>query len=83
MSITEDELHKAHKAFRKRINAAQLEEDSKLGRGPIGGRKDKITSIQPPPGFGRAVWEELAAKGYLAYDGDGFYRMTDKKWGAA
>lgn len=81
MPSTDEELRTALKKFRKRINASQLEEDSRLGRGPIGSPKSKIVSIQPPPGFGRAVWEELAEKGFLKYDGDGFYQLTDKKWG--
>ena len=80
MPSTDQELHKALKAFRKRLNAAQLEEDSKLGRGPVGHRKDKIVSMQPPPGFGRSIWEELADLGYLKNDGGGFYQLTDKKW---
>lgn len=82
MPFTDDELHKALKAFRKRLNAAQLEEDSRLGRGPIGSAKAKILAIQPPPGFGRAMWEELATKGYLTNDGGGFFKLTDKKWGS-
>ncbi len=81
MASTDDELRKALKAFRKRLNAAQLEEDSRLGRGPIGSAKSKIVSIQPPPGFGRAIWEELAEKGYLKSDGGGFYQLTGKQWG--
>jgi hypothetical protein len=81
MASTDDELRKALKAFRKRLNAAQLEEDSRLGRGPIGSAKSKIVSIQPPPGFGRAIWEELAEKGYLKPDGGGFYQLTGKQWG--
>ena len=81
MPSTDEELKKALKTFRKRINASQLEEDSRLGRGPIGSPKSKIVSMQPPPGFGRAIWEELADKGFLKYDGDGFYQLTDKKWG--
>lgn len=81
MASTPEELKKAWKTFRKRINASQLEEDSRLGRGPIGSPKEKIVSIQPPPGFGRAIWEELATMGFLKYDGDGFYQLTDKKWG--
>lgn len=81
MSFTDDELHKALKTFRKRLNAAQLEEDSRLGRGPIGSTKSKILCIQPPPGFGRAMWEELVTRGFLVNDGGGFYKLTDKKWG--
>ena len=81
MASTVEELKTAWKKFRKRINASQLEEDSRLGRGPIGSPKSKIVSIQPPPGFGRAIWDELAEMGFLKYDGDGFYQLTDKKWG--
>lgn len=80
MPSTDVELHKALKAFRKRLSAAQLEEDSRLGRGPIGSSKAKIMAMQPPPGFGRAIWEELASLGYLQNDGGGFYKMTEKKW---
>ena len=80
MPSTDQELKKALNAFRKRLNANQLEEDSRLGRGPIGSAKSKIVAIQPPPGFGRAVWEELADLGYLKADGGGFFLMTDKKW---
>ena len=36
MPSTDEELKKALKTFRKRINASQREEDSRLGRGPIG-----------------------------------------------
>ena len=78
MPSTDEELKKAMKAFRKRVNALQRDEDSRLGRGPIGSAKDKIMAIQPPPGFGRTIWEELKDKGLLQYDGDGFYRMTEK-----
>ena len=81
MPSTDEELKKALKTFRKRINASQREEDSRLGRGPIGSPKSKIVSMQTPPGFGRAIWDELAEKGFLKYDGDGFYQLTDKKWG--
>ena len=80
MPSTEEELHKALKVFRKRLNASQLEEDSRLGRGPIGSAKAKILSIQPPPGFGKAIWEELADASYLENDGGGFYKLTDKIW---
>lgn len=80
MPSTDAELRKALNTFRKRLNASQLEEDSKLGRGPIGSAKDKIVSMQPPPGFGRAIWDELVDKGYLKNDGGGFFQLTGKPW---
>ena len=75
----EDELKKALKAFKKRMKMTQLEEDSKLGHSPLTGAKSKIVSIQPPMGFGKAVWEELADKGYLTRDGGGFYALVEGK----
>lgn len=80
MAFTDEELHKALRAFRKRVKLNQLDDDSKLGRSPMTGREsDRIVSIQPPAGFGKEIWEELAEKGYLKRDGIGFYGLTDKK----
>jgi len=76
MPSTEDELKKALRAFKKRLKLTQLDDDSKIGHGPMsGGQKDKVVSIQPPAGFGREIWEELAEKGYLRRDGIGFYEL--------
>ena len=67
--LTEDQ-RKAFKAFKKKIKSTQLDEDSRIGHGPMsGGGANHITAITPPAGFGRTVWEELAAKGYLRRDG--------------
>jgi hypothetical protein len=79
MPATEDELKRALKAFKKRMKLTQLEEDSRLGRSPLTGAKSTIVSIQPPTGFGREVWEELADKGYLKRDGGGFYALVPGK----
>ncbi len=76
--FTDDELRKALKAFRKRIKMNQLEDDSRLGHSPLTGARNKIVAIQPPTGFGREIWEELATKGLLKRDGGGFYELTDK-----
>lgn len=69
---------KALKAFRKRLNANQLEMDSQLSRNFLTGPRDKVTAIQPPPGFGRTVWDELVELGYLKRDGGGFYELVKK-----
>ena len=67
--LTEDE-RKAFKAFKKKIKATQLDEDSRLGRSPMsGGGANKITAITPPSGHGREIWEVLVTKGYLRRDG--------------
>jgi hypothetical protein len=79
MPATEEELRKALKAFKKRLKLTQLDEDSKLGHSPLTGSKSRVISIQPPLGFGRDIWEELADKGYLIRDGVGFYELVPGK----
>ena len=80
MPASEDELKKALKAFKKRIKSMRLDDDSKLGHSPLtGGKHEKIMSIQPPLGFGRDIWEELADKGFLKRDGIGFYELVEGK----
>ena len=81
MASTEAELKRALGAFKKRLKAIRLDDDSRLGHGPLsGGSREKVVSIQPPSGFGKAVWEELADLGYLKRDTRGFYELTDKQW---
>ena len=78
MPGTDDEMKKALKAFKKRLKLTRLDEESKLGRGPMSsGGKEKVMSIQPPTGFGREIWEELADKGLLKRDGVGFYELVE------
>ena len=77
MPATDEELKKALKAFKKRLKLTRLDDDSKLGRSPLTGAKTKVVSIQPPAGFGREIWEELADKGYLKRDTSGFYELVE------
>ena len=79
MPSTDEELKKALKAFKKRLKLTRLDDDSKLGRSPLTGAKTKVVSIQPPAGFGREIWEELADKGYLKRDTSGFYELVEGK----
>ncbi|MGE5610276.1 MAG: hypothetical protein ACM359_13565 [Bacillota bacterium] len=77
---TEEELRKALKAFKKRLKLTQLDDDSRLGVGPLKtGARSKVVSIQPPAGFGSAIWEELADKGFLKRDTAGFYELVPGK----
>ena len=78
--LTKDQRD-ALKAFKKRLKGNQLEEDSRLGHGPMSSDKSKIVAIQPPSGFGRPVWEELATLGYLRRDTGGFYELVSWKQG--
>ena len=80
MPSNEEDLKKALKAFKKRLKLTRLDDESRLGHGPMsGGTQEKIMSIQPPAGFGRAIWEELADTGYLKRDGQGFYELVEGK----
>lgn len=79
MPASDEDLKKALKAFKKRLKLTQLDEDSRLGHSPLTGSKTKIVSIQPPAGFGKEVWEELADKGYLKRDGIGFFELVPGK----
>jgi len=77
---TEEELRKALKAFKKRLKLTQLDDESRLGVGPLTtGRQERVVAIQPPVGFGREIWEELAEKGYLRREGNGFYELAEGK----
>jgi hypothetical protein len=80
MPSTEDELRKALKAFKKRMKLTRLDDDSKLGHSPLtGNAKGEVVAIQPPSGFGREIWEELADKGFLKRDGTGFFELVEGK----
>jgi hypothetical protein len=43
------------------------------------GSKDQVISIQPPSGFGKEIWEELADLGFLKRDGIGFFQIVEGK----
>ena len=79
MPSTEEELKKALKAFKKRMKMTRLDDESRLGHSPLTGGGAKIVAIQPPSGFGREIWEELAGKGFLKNDGGGFYMLVEGK----
>lgn len=72
-----EELKAAIKAFRKRLKLTQLDDQSRIGRGPMsGGRVSGIVAITPPDQFPPAVWEELARQGKLKRAGSGTYELV-------
>lgn len=79
MNDLNDDEKKAFKAFKKRVKLHQLEDDSTLGHSPLTGARNKIVAIQPPSGFGKEIWEQLADKGYLKRDSGGFYELVPGK----
>jgi hypothetical protein len=72
-----EELQLAMNAFRKRLKLTQLDDESRLGYGPMsGGGKSGVVAITPPNQFRREVWEELAKQGKLKYAGHGLYELV-------
>jgi len=75
-AIPHDTLKAAFKAFKKRWKLTQLDQESRIGRGPMSsGQKSSIIGIQPPDQFPAAVWEALAEEGRLKRAGRGQYSM--------
>ena len=76
---TAQELKQALKAFKKRLKLTRLDEESKLGGGPMsGGRDSGIVAIMPPNQFALAVWEELVRQGKLKKAGGGTYELAEQ-----
>ncbi len=72
-------LKRAMKAFRKRLKLTRLDEESKIGVGPLsGGKQSKVVAINPPTQFPQAVWDELVKQGRLTTDGHGFYSVVEQ-----
>jgi hypothetical protein len=76
-SPTPQELKQALKAFRKRLRLTQLDEESKLGGGPLSHNRARIVAITPPNQFAPAVWEELVRQGKLKKAGGGTYELVE------
>ena len=70
------ELKAALKAFKKRLKLTCLDDQSRIGVGPMSsGRASGIVAITPPDQYPATVWEELARQGKLKRAGSGLYEM--------
>ena len=76
---SEDICRKAMHAFRKRLALTVLDEDSKLGRGPLSKGGGAAASIVPPNEWPEPVWQELVRQGKLRYIGHGFYELAKRQ----
>ncbi len=77
MPSSPDQLKKAYQAFKKRLKLTRLDNESRLGHGPMrSGEQDKILAIQPPGGFPPEIWDELVAEGKLRRSGHGLYELA-------
>lgn len=75
---TPQELKSALKAFRKRLRVTRLDDQSRIGVGPLtSGRQSGIVAITPPDQFPRTVWEELVRQGKLRSAGSGMYELVE------
>jgi hypothetical protein len=75
-SPSPQELKAALKAFKKRLKLTCLDDQSRIGGGPMsGGRASSIVAITPPDQYPPAVWEELAQQGKLRRAGNGLYEL--------
>ncbi len=71
-------LRRAMKAFRKRLKLARLDDESRLGKGPLsGGQRGGIVAIQPPDKYPREVWDALVEQGKLRRAGHGLYELAE------
>jgi len=71
------ELKAAMKAFRKRLKLTCLDDQSRIGVGPMSsGRQSGIVGITPPDQFPQAVWEELVRQGKLKRSANGQYELA-------
>jgi len=74
---TRDELRRAMKAFKKRLKVMRLDDESKLGGGPLSsGRDSGLVAIRPPDTFPQEVWDALVAQGRLEEEGHGLYAIV-------
>jgi hypothetical protein len=72
-----EDLKKAYKAFKKRLKLTRLDEESKLGGGPLSHNRARIVAITPPNQFPQAVWDELVKQGKLKKAGGGTYELVE------
>ncbi len=71
------QLKAALKAFRKRLKLTRLDDQSRIGVGPMSsGRQSGIVAIMPPEQFPQAVWDELVRQGKLKKLGSQQYALA-------
>ncbi|HZZ29832.1 MAG TPA: hypothetical protein VFE46_17685 [Pirellulales bacterium] len=74
---SKEELKAAYIAFKKRWKFTKLDQESRIGRGPMSsGQKSTIIGIQPPNQYSTAVWEALVEQGKLKRAGRDQYALA-------
>ncbi len=76
--LSPGELKKAFKAFKKRLKLTRLDDESRVGYGPMSsGGKSGVVAITPPNQYPREVWQELAKQGKLRPASGGMYELIE------
>ncbi|MHB8901690.1 MAG: hypothetical protein ACYC6Y_23290 [Thermoguttaceae bacterium] len=74
---TPEELKGAIKAFKKKLKLTRLDDQSRIGVGPMSsGRESGIVGIAPPDKYPQSVWDELERQGRLKKIESGLYEMV-------
>ncbi|MBI5723934.1 MAG: hypothetical protein HZA50_08255 [Planctomycetes bacterium] len=78
--VPDDETcRRALRAFRKRLTLTRLDDESRLGHGPLSsGSHSQLAGIIPPDEWPESVWQELARQGKLRDIGHGFYELKEQ-----
>jgi hypothetical protein len=75
-AFSPQELKAALKAFKKRLKLTCLDDQSRIGVGPMSsGRESGIVAITPPDQYPEELWEELARQKKLRSVGSGLYEL--------
>ena len=77
-SFTKETLHRAIKAFKRRLKLTRLDDESRLGHDAMtkGGRSG-ITGVRPPDQYPPEVWQALEQKGRIRSVGQGLYELVE------
>lgn len=76
---TPQQLKTALAAFKKRLKLTKLDQESRLGHGPLSsGSKTTVIAILPPNLYPKIYWEELEKQGLIRNTGGGFYELVEK-----
>ena len=79
---TPQELKAAVKAFKKKLKLTRLDDQSRIGVGPMSsGRESGIVGIAPPDQYPQSVWDELERQGKLKKIEQGLYEMVQQPQG--
>ncbi len=75
--FSKEELKRAYQAFKKRMKLTRLDDESKVGHGPMsGGGRSGVVAISPPNQYPKEIWQELVKQGKLKQAGHGMYEMV-------